>query len=272
MTTPRNCPRPYAATSSRRAAFTLVELLVAVAIIGTMMSLLLAAVQASRDAARKTTCSNNLRNQVLGLHEFVAAQQRFPAGREYSTVREYSWCVELLPHLEQTALYQRFDRTRPWNDPRNQPITDTNLPIFRCSSALKKFNGKTDYGGIQGSSITVVGRFDFANGVLLEVGRKRHNYLTPAGITDGLSQTICISECTDRAADEGGLWITGYNCFSHDNGGVNAPAADDIGSRHAQGAFVAFADGKIHFLSQNTDAYVVGALCTRNGGESVSGY
>jgi prepilin-type N-terminal cleavage/methylation domain-containing protein len=256
-----------------RAAFTLVELLVAVAIIGTLMSLLLAGVQVSREMARKTSCSNNLRNQILAVHEFMAAQQRFPAGREYSPVREYSWCLEVLPQLEQTALYQRFDRTKPWNDPAvNQSIAEQNLRVFRCASAIKKFPGKTDYGGIMGSTITVSPGFDFKNGVMIEVGRKRRNYLVPAEIVDGLSQTLALAECADREADAGGLWISGFNCFSHDNGAVNGPVSDDICSRHPQGAYVGFADGKVHFLSERTDGYVIGALCTRNGGEVVSGY
>src|SRR5205085_10956880 len=121
----------YRAAAKGRAAFTLVELLVVVAIIGTLMSLLLAGVQASREMARKTSCSNNLRNQILALQEFVAAQQRFPAGREYSPLREYSWCVEVLPQLEQTALYQRYDRNKPWSDPAgNQSIAQSSLRVF----------------------------------------------------------------------------------------------------------------------------------------------
>jgi len=256
-----------------RAAFTLVELLVSVAIIGTLMSLLLAGVQASREMARKTSCSNNLRNQMLAVHEFVAAQQRFPAGREYSPKREYSWCVEVLPQLEQVALYQRYDRTRPWSDPAgNQSVAQQNLRVFRCASAIKKFDGKTDYGGVMGSTITVSPGFDFTNGVMLEIGRHRRNYLLPAEILDGLSQTLALAECADRAADAGGLWVSGFNCFSHDNGTVNGPVSDDICSRHSQGAFVGFADGRVHFLAERTDGYVIGALCTRNGGEIVAGY
>src|SRR5436305_890124 len=115
-------------SSGARPGFTLVELLVSVAIIGTLLSLLLAGVQASREMARKTSCANNLRNQILAVHEFVAAQQRFPAGREYSPAREYSWCVEVLPQLEQTALYRRYDRNKPWNDPAlNRSIAESNL-------------------------------------------------------------------------------------------------------------------------------------------------
>jgi len=259
-------------TLGARPAFTLVELLVCVAIIGTLMSLLLAGVQVSREMARKTSCSNNLRNQVLAVHEFMAAQQRFPAGREYSRAREYSWCVEVLPHLEQNALYQWYDRSKPWDSGVNREIAQRDLRIFHCASAIKKFPGKTDYGGVMGSTITVSPGFDFTNGVMIEVGRRRRNPLFPAEIVDGLSQTLAVAECTDREADAGGLWVSGFNCFSHDNGTVNGPVSDDIGSRHPQGAFVGFADGKVHFLSQRTDGYVVGALCTRNGGEIVSGY
>jgi prepilin-type N-terminal cleavage/methylation domain-containing protein len=252
--------------------FTLVELLVVIAIIGTLMSLLLAGVQAAREAARKASCSNNLRSQLLALHEFVAAQQRFPAGREYSKVREYSWCVDVLPQLEQNALYQRYDRTKPWSDPTNENIAHQNLRIFRCPSAIKKFPGKTDYGGITGSTITVSPGFDFDNGIMLEIGRRRKNYLLPSEIIDGLSQTLVLAECADREADAGGLWVSGFNCFSHDNGTVNGPVSDDIGSRHPQGAFVGFADGRVHFLSQNASGYTVGALCTRNGGETVGDF
>jgi|SRR4051812_33352308 prepilin-type N-terminal cleavage/methylation domain-containing protein len=265
--------KQHGIAATGRAAFTLVELLVAVAIIGTLMSLLLAGVQVSREIARKTSCANNLRNQILAVHEFVAAQQRFPAGREYSPAREYSWCVEVLPQLEQTALYRRYDRNKPWNDPGvNQSIAEQNLRVFRCPSAIRKFPGKTDYGGIMGSTITVSPGFDFSNGVMIEVGRKRRNYLIPAEIADGMSQTLALAECADRAADAGGLWVSGFNCFSHDNGSVNGPVSDDICSRHLQGAFVGFADGKVHFLSERADGYVVGALCTRNGGEIVNGY
>jgi len=255
-----------------RAAFTLVELLVSVAIIGTLMSLLLAGVQASREMARKTSCSNNLRNQMLAVHEFVAAQQRFPAGREYSPKREYSWCVEVLPQLEQVALYQRYDRTRPWSDPAgNQSVAQQNLRVFRCASAIKKFDGKTDYGGVMGSTITVSPGFDFENGVMIEVGRRRNNFWIQAAIVDGTSQTIALAECTDRAPKPG-LWISGYSAFSHDNGPINGKVTDDICSRHPSGAFVGFADGRVHFLSEHTSGYVVGALCTRNGGEIVNDY
>src|SRR5438309_5608945 len=101
-------------TAARRAAFTLAELLVVIAIIGTLMSLLLAAVQASREAARRAACANDLRSQVLGLQNFTATFERFPAGRMLVNGIEYSWCYETLDYLEQGPLAKRFDRAKPW--------------------------------------------------------------------------------------------------------------------------------------------------------------
>jgi len=265
-----NEPRPKSAP--HRPGFTLVELLSTVAIIGVLMSLFLAAVQASRESARRSSCAHRLHNQVLAVAEFQAAHQYFPAGRTISPTREYSWCVELLPHLDHASLYARIDRSRPWSDAANWDAAQTSLTIFRCPAAIKKFPGKTDYGGIMGSTYTVSPGFDFENGVMIEVGRWRSNFLTAAEIVDGLSQTIALAECADRDQGAGGLWVSGYNSFSHDNGTINGKVSDDICSRHAGGAFVAFADGRVQFLSQHTAPEIVGGLCTRNGGERVNDY
>lgn len=259
--------------ASRRGGFTLVELMVVVSILGVLMALLLAGVQASREMARRTSCANNLRNQLLALSEFQSGRQHFPAGRLMAGQREYAWCVDLLPHLEQQALYARFDRSRPWNDGAgNQQAAQTTLKIFRCASAIQKFPGKTDYGGVMGSTLTVSPGFDFENGVMIEVGGWRRDFLKPAEIEDGLSHTIALAECADRDADGGGLWVSGFNSFSHDNGSINGKVSDDICSQHPGGALVGFAEGRVHFLSQNTAANIVGALCTRNGGERVNGF
>jgi prepilin-type N-terminal cleavage/methylation domain-containing protein len=257
--------------SKLRAGLTLVELMVVVSILGVLMALLLTAVQSSREAARKTSCSNNVRQQLLALQEFQTAHQHFPAGRQVAPKCEYSWCVELLPRLDHQALYVQFDRSRPWGDgARNWEAAQTTLKIFRCASSIKRFPGKTDYGGVMGSTLTVSPGFDFENGVMIEVGGWRKDYLTSAEISDGTSNTIALAECVDRDQDEGGLWVSGFNSFSHDNGSINGKVSDDICSRHPGGAFVGLVDGRVHFLSQNTAAKIVGGLCTRNGGEPVN--
>jgi prepilin-type N-terminal cleavage/methylation domain-containing protein/prepilin-type processing-associated H-X9-DG protein len=263
-------PRRAATASNDRGGFTLVELLVVIAILGILMSLLLAAVQASRDAARRASCANNLRNLATSLHEFQAANNYLPAGRlVLGPGREFSWSLQALPYLEQAALHAGFDRTKPWDDARgNAAFSETALPVFRCPAGILKFPGDSDYGGMKGSSLTIEGRFDFSNGVLVPVGRRRKNYLRMAEIVDGTSNTIAIAECVDRPREAGGMWVSGLNPFSHDNGNVNNESTGDIRSRHLGGAYVAFADGSVRFLANGTDAEIVGGWCTRNGGEA----
>src|SRR4051812_16156828 len=112
---PRICQLPQRAVRERFDGFTLLELMVVLAIIGVLMSLLLAGVQASRDMARRAQCANNLRNQVLGLQNVCALFQCFPAGRLVKQNTEYSWCLDILPYVEQSPLAAEFDRTKPWN-------------------------------------------------------------------------------------------------------------------------------------------------------------
>jgi len=137
-----------------------------------------------------------------------------------------------------------------------------------------KYNGKTDYGGITGSLILGIWMpgTELNNGVMVEVGAARSTPVRPGEITDGASHTIVIAECTDRRRELGGRWISGFNCLSQDNGGINETPANDIFSRHAGGAYVAFADGRIEFVSKSTSPFVVGAICTRGGGETIDLY
>ena len=93
--------------------FTLVELLVVVAIIGILVGLILPAVQMVREAARRTKCSNNIRNIALGLHNFESAHGYFPIGIHAEDDPEFpsmTWLVETLPFVEQDNLWQQSRR------------------------------------------------------------------------------------------------------------------------------------------------------------------
>lgn len=129
--------------AGRRSAFTLVELLVVIAIIGILMGLLLPAVQMAREAARRTQCQNNLRQLGLAAHNYESAHQHFPPGwtvfDSVATEAEeeqpgYSWGYYLLPNLEQSNLYDRFDRSLPVDDPSHVALLDTYLSMFTCAS------------------------------------------------------------------------------------------------------------------------------------------
>lgn len=89
-------------------AFTLVELLVVITIIGILVAMLLPAIQAAREAARRLQCQNNMKQAALGCHNFATLRGEFPYGRKYDIWSAYSWTVLILPFIERQSLYDRY--------------------------------------------------------------------------------------------------------------------------------------------------------------------
>jgi prepilin-type N-terminal cleavage/methylation domain-containing protein/prepilin-type processing-associated H-X9-DG protein len=125
-----------------RCAFTLVELLVVIAIVGVLLALMLPAAQHAREAARKSTCQNHLRQIGLGLHLRHDTWGALPAGwegyedhqPEVSAGPGWGWAAAILPYVEQLPLSERIDRTRSILDPINAEARQQRLPLFRCPS------------------------------------------------------------------------------------------------------------------------------------------
>ncbi len=121
-------------TSHKSQAFTLVELLVVIAIIGILIALLLPAVQAAREAARRMQCSNNLKQIGLSLHNYHAAHRSLPYGANFPTGYGGTWAAMILPYLEQQNVYDRFDFTKRIGDGANLPAARTVIPAYICPS------------------------------------------------------------------------------------------------------------------------------------------
>lgn len=130
---------------SERRAFTLVELLVVIAIIGILVALLLPAIQAAREAARRTQCTNNLKNLGLGLLNYHDARKVFPASATVPAANMEplkfnrifgSWIIDLLPYIEQASLQDQItiNATTRMSDPVNEPARTTELSLMLCPS------------------------------------------------------------------------------------------------------------------------------------------
>jgi len=118
-----------------RAAFTLVELLVVITIIGMLMALLLPAVMSARAAGRRTQCMNNMHNVSVAMLLEVAAKRRFPASGNFSvdsSKRYHSWVVTLLPWLERADIDAKWKKDLPHNDPANAQLTSIGIPVLVC--------------------------------------------------------------------------------------------------------------------------------------------
>lgn len=252
-----------------RRAFTLVELLVSIAITGILIGLLLPAVQMVRESARRSTCQSNMKNLGLALLNYESGHAAFPHGSTFKN--HHSWGTESLPFLEQRSVYDQIDFEAFWADPvQNEDVVFSDLPIFHCPSSLKFFRGKTDYCGISGSYRTEVEEIE-SNGMLFPAVDEKSDAVKMSSVIDGGSQTIIVAEGATVGPISFGYWACGLNCFGHEEAGVNASRhPDEIVADHPGGANVVLVDGSVHFIGVDVDADTVAALCTRNGYEPIS--
>lgn len=277
-----------------RRAFSLIELLVTIAVISILIALLLPAVQQARESARRMSCLNNLKQIALALHNYESQHRSFPIGcfecipasfppPSTYKARQISWNVYLLPFLEQSAVYQEFDFDHSFRSIENQLSANTPLNVFLCPSAHqtdrpgstsgdRNANGMfdpgdnlawTDYGGLFGVSHNTPTILPEHKGILLYdvIVRMRD-------VTDGLSNTMVVGECTGRGHALQAHWANGQNLFDQrfDNP-INITRNNELFSDHSGGVNVTFSDGHAQFISESINQQTLNGLLTKSGGE-----
>jgi prepilin-type N-terminal cleavage/methylation domain-containing protein len=135
-------PKRHGSQLRPSCGFTLVELLVVIAIIGVLVALLLPAVQAAREAARRSQCSNNLKQIGLAVLNYESAKKRFPAGASalnyvIDSRRESTWTVDILPYAEQQQLHDLWDPTADFSAPINQVLRESFVETYICPSDIE---------------------------------------------------------------------------------------------------------------------------------------
>jgi prepilin-type N-terminal cleavage/methylation domain-containing protein len=303
----------------RRNGFTLLELVVILAILGVLAALLLPAVQQARETARLTQCRMNLRQIGIALHHYHDVHDCLPPGVIGSPVSDsvsgvigasedgYGWPVYLLPYLDQAPLYSYLN---PQGEilaqegyyrehGRIRPGGDVVLRVFRCPSSLLPGHAvelgpapmpefrlgyaTSDYKGSRGKD---------HNGLFLRLWHAVNASASPmrfALVTDGLSQTIAVSESSypgrigvkwpmwigGAGEDEGVLFTTSrhqpINCVPSMAGRfwMNAPEDECALSFHPHVALFLFADGSARPLPEYINGRVYEALGGRNDGRVV---
>ncbi len=211
-----------------RRAFTLVELLVVIAIIGVLVALLLPAVQAARESARRMRCQNNLKQIGLASHSFHDVTGELP--KAFSPTTGLSWHVYILPYLEQQALFNQFDTTTVNNShggpSRNDPHGLNIIQAYQCTSCPVKrqlfnppnnTNGPTDLIPANTGNPAAVPHYYGVNGprgATYPVGTglhegvpaatsgifQRDGTIRMARVTDGTSNTVMVAEMS---------WVSG---------------------------------------------------------------
>ena len=285
---------PTLSFTATRRGFTLVELLVVIAIIGILVSLLLPAVQAAREAARRCSCQNNLTQLGLAVHNYEFAHEKLPAGvinpegpiRSEPIGQHVSWTVQVLPYIEELTVYALFDQEAGAYAPVNADLRKQLLVMLRCPSTGhdeindEKTATMSDYAGCHHHEEAPIN--DDNSGLLFLNSAVRHT-----DILDGSSRTLLLGEAVPDPADALG-WPSGTRATLRNTGSfkggqgvyysvgtVNAeevekPLATFVGGfsgPHPGGIMAAFGDGSTRFLSQDIAQEVLRQIGARADGE-----
>ena len=273
----------------KNSAFTLVELLVVIAIIGVLIALLLPAVQAAREAARRCNCLNNISQLALAVHNYEFSNEHLPSGvinpegpiRSEPEGQHVSWLVQILPFIEENNAYRLFDQQAGAYARTNSEVRSLSINVLTCPSYPgdvyneDRTIARSTYAGCHHN---VESPIDADNNGLLFLNSK----LRFTDILDGSSQTFLIGEFRPDQYDLG--WVSGTrstlrNTAAFDEsykwrrrGEQEPPQAGPLevggfASAHPGTILFAFADGSCKSISEGIDTSVLQQLGHRADGK-----
>jgi len=284
--------------------FTLVELLVVIAIIGVMLAMLLPAVSGMREAARRSTCQNNVVRLMIALQDYQSAHESIPAGvlnpmgpiRNVAFGLHHGWLEQVLPYLDEENVYRQINFSVSVYEPVNSPVRKLHLSEFICPSEVIDDLSASSYAGCHHD---VEAPIDVDNhGVLFLNSR-----VSSDDIPDGAGHTIFVGEKIVTAGDLG--WTSGTRATLRNTGQrINtvpliaavavgdkpaaegdAPGAESgapaaapesevlhvggFASHHPMGAIFGLGDGNVRFIADEIDQTVFQQLGNRADGALV---
>lgn len=247
-------PPPQSRPNSSGSSTTIVVVLAIVGVVallcmGVMVGLLLPAVQAAREAARRMSCQNNLKQIGLALHNYASEYKSFPPAYTVDESGQplHSWRTLLLPYFDQAYLYDQIDLSKPWDDPVNARFNDMVVLQYSCPSSPTSNSSMTIYQIVEDPRS------------MMQPGQG----LDLREISDGLSNTLAVVESTEADAVP---WMKPQDLP------LQTLLYSNNRTAHPGGRNVVMADGAVIFLSSDMAPMVLEAMVTRNGGEDVSPY
>jgi hypothetical protein len=211
--------------------------------LGIMVGLLLPAVQAAREAARRMECSNNMKQIGLALYNYESTYKTFPPAYTVDSNGQplHSWRTLILPYLGQQALYNSIDLSKPWDDPVNAHASQMILKVYKCPSMKDQTSPATCYQVIDDPASIFPGSTPMAL----------------RSITDGTSNTLLVVEAAPADAVP---WMK-----PQDVPMVNL--VPPSGTNHAGGYHATLADGSVRFIASSINPPTLRSLMTRNSGD-----